>query len=387
MHILLSALFGISASAVMATAPGPAEVARALAGYDCISGTVRYEVSLPSSSDPVVYSIDLHSTPAPGDTLAQCQYLIDWRLPRPHGESHGFAAYADGNHFRYRDNKLQEYHVTNDPIPFHTGAGVQNQAQFAELLPPYMSVTIGRMATDSTYILTVRESGENLIISGTQRIKGFDANEFEYIFDGKTLLPVSMDITYNPASISEQIVTAYFTWNTETQCKDVTEESLIALYPEVFEKFRTSNFRVENLKGTDLPEFTGRMPDGQRYVHHRADPLARPTLLVFIDPSVESASATVADVREAAETSAVIFDIIFAVSDTDPEVIQQLFGNTEGGDEIILTGVRSLARDCGVTAYPTLIFTDKYAKVQDIVTAYNKELPTVVIQKITLCNS
>lgn len=385
MRSLVSATVVLLASAVRAAVPGPADIAEALAKYNCIHGIVNYEVSLPSSPDPVVYSIDMQASPAPGDTLAPCQYLIEWHLPRPTGESHGFAAYSDGNHFRYRDNKLQEYHFASDPIPFQTGAGVQNQAQFAELLPPYMALTIGSMTTDSTFIWSVRPSGNNSVISGKKRVKGYDAYEFEYIFDDATKLPVSLDITYNPASISEQILTATFSWDTSAPCTSFDEERLIATYPEVFEKFRTSNFRVENLSGTDLPAFTGRMTDGQRYAHHRGEAFARPTLLVFIDPAVESAASTIEAVRKASDQSAVYFDIIFAVADTDTDTLQQLFGDAPTADEKVLTGIRSLARDCGITSYPTLIFTDREAKVHDVVTAYNKELPTVVIQKMTLC--
>ena len=142
MRSFVISAFSLCSTAVISFASGPSlnnVIDRLAAGGDR-SANVRYEVLLPSAADPVAYDIELHYITAPNATLSPCDYLIDWTLPRGEKTSRGFNAYFDGNHFRYRDTKLQEYHSADDSMPFLTGrGGVQRQAQFADLLPPLMA--------------------------------------------------------------------------------------------------------------------------------------------------------------------------------------------------------------------------------------------------------
>lgn len=361
------------------------EIADRLSMYKCISGEVAYEVSLPNAPDPVTYTVGLLSVPADGDTLAPCSYLLDWVLPRPKGDSHGFAAYSDGNHYRYRDLKLQEYHAAVDPAPFRLGEGVQNQARFCELLPVYMAGTLRTMAGDSTYITQIRSNPSGLCVSGKRVIQGFDAYDYEYVFDPKSLLPVSADFIYNPASITEQTVTAHFSWDTDAVCPAITEQTLIDRYPEIFEKFRTSNFRVESLVGSRLPAFAAPTLDGPRFIHHRGEDLHAPTVIVFMDSTVESAAATVRDMRQAVTDAPADFDILYVFADTDKEPAEALVTAPRLPNETVLVGARSLIRDAGVTAYPTLLYVNGDGTVNQVNTAYNKDLPDVVIMQMSLC--
>lgn len=364
-------------------------VADELENHKCIKGTAAYEVMLPSSPDPVTYSIRLMSAPtAPGDTLAPCDYLISWSLPRPKGQSKGFAAYYDGNHFRYRDLKLQEYHLAENPTPFSIGKGVQNQAQFTELLPGYMAQTLHAMAADSGFTYTLRETPFGITLTGKCTMRGYDAYHFDYTFDSTTKLPKSVDIIYNPASISEQTINVKFEWQQDGTCTPVDEAALVAKWPEVFEKFRTSNFRVESLVGADLPEFTSQTLGRDRYVHHHGDPFRAPTVIVFLDPDVTTAAGTVEAVRNARRNAPVDFDILFAFSTSEKDAVTALVGDRTDTDngETILLNARSLQRDCGVNSFPTLIFADTDGRVKQLQTSYNKDLPSIVIQKIQLCN-
>lgn len=357
-----------------------------LEGYRCISGEVRYQVELPSSPDPVTYAVSLEQ--GPGDGLAPASYLIDWRLEREVAQSSGFSSYYGGDHYRYRDLRLQEYHHAADSIPFHVGAGVQNQAQFVELLPAYMARTLRDMAADTSYICKIREGNGTVSVSGVRRLKGYDAFEFDYTFDAKTGLPVKSDFLYNPASISEQVVTAAFRWNTaEKDCPELTEEALMARYPEVFEKFRTSNFRVESLLGQELPEFTAPTLTGERYTHHHGEGFRTPVVIAFIDPDVETAKATVKDLRKAQDEAPADFQVLYIFNTREIDPAEAVFdGEKQRINEQILIGASSMIRDCGVNSYPTILIADSRGKVKQIVPAYNKELPTIVIQQTSVAD-
>lgn len=385
LRALVVAVILPSAAVAFAQQPELTRIADAIARYDCITGHVSYEVTLPSAPDPVTYSIDLYAQPAPGDTLAPCNYLIDWTLPRPKRDSKGFAAYYGGHHYRYRDLKLQEYHFAEDPVPFGKDIDIQNRAQFLQLLPAYLAPVIRNMATDSAYQCKVTRYGNTVTVSGVQRVKGYDALEFEYVFNATDTLPVSVDFVYNPASISEQTVTGKYKWKKTGNCPSVSEENLMARYPEVFEKFRTGNFRVQSLRDNHLPEISAMTTGNGRYTHQRDEDLSRPTVLVFLDPAVESARPTVEAIREARDQAMTDFDVlyIFATNKAD-EAAETVDGVRDG--ETVLINARSAIRDCGITAYPTIIIADSGAVVKQIITAYNKDLPTVVIQQTALCD-
>ena len=119
-------------------AQGIADIARTLRDLPSYQAEATLSVTLPQTDTDVAYTLGLSSMSVPADTLAPASYLIDWSLPTPTGVSEGFTAYFDGNLYRYRDSRLQEYHTEWDSIPFRVtapGGGVQRSAQFASLLP------------------------------------------------------------------------------------------------------------------------------------------------------------------------------------------------------------------------------------------------------------
>lgn len=96
-----------------------------------------YSVLLPSAENAITYDINLQSE-AVADSLAPCSYLISWEVATPSGKSTGFTSYCAGDHFRYSDERLQEYHFDNDSVPFLSGrGGVQRNARFTNLLPAF----------------------------------------------------------------------------------------------------------------------------------------------------------------------------------------------------------------------------------------------------------
>lgn len=353
----------------------------------------HYEVLLPQAEDPVSYDIRLQSTIADNDRLAPCRYLITWThgTDSTQDDVNGFAAYFDGSHYRYRDGRLQEYHYNWDSIPFiMRGGGVQGSAQFTDVLPQFMGKELQRLVSDSNFVYTYAPdtlyNGRHVsVLSGKTIFHGYVSKESTYILDPATLMPLAVQHENNPGSISEQSVSITYGEPLVTPFPLSSEDDLIVMYPDLFEKYRESNFRIENLPGTLLPTFTARIPSGSdRYVYHRGSSLPQPLVLILVDESGANTQATVNAVRKAASMSPTPFDILSVfVTSPDTELITEIIGRPATG-ETIVTGGRALARDCGVSSYPTIIYVDREGKVADVTLGYNKDLSNVVIQTATL---
>lgn len=354
---------------------------------------VHYEVLLPQAEDPVAYDINLRSTIINDGTLAPCRYLITWS----HGtngdsgeETTGFTAYLDGSHYRYRDGRLQEYHYTWDSIPFiMNGGGVQCNAQFTDVLPQFMGQELGRLIADTNFVYTFTPdtlyNGRKVaVLDGKVIYHGYVSKESTYILDPSTLMPIVVQHENNPGSISEQSVSITYGTPSTATFPLAGENDLIAMYPDLFEKYRESNFRIENLPGTLLPTFTARIPGGNdRYIYHRGDKLRQPRVILLVDDAGANTAATIDAARQAAKVSPKQFDILIAyVTSPDDERIADLSGPSQGG-ELTVTGARALARDCGATCYPTLIYVEPSGKVVDVTLGYNKDLANVVILTTT----
>lgn len=378
-------------------AQGIDDVIDALAKVDDFRSHATYEVVIPSFSSPIIYDIDIASGKAVGDTLAPCSYLIDWSVPTVSGKSEGFSAYHDGHHYRYRDNRLQEYHVEWDSIPFGLGRwhsatsierGVQNNAQFTEILPQFISRQLGKIKSNSTYTYKVSNdsvvNGRKLtVVRALQRYKGYDSKELTYFFDPVTLMPISLDIENNPGSISEQQITVRYTPASDNENIDYSEKGLAALYPEAFEKYRLSYFKVENLPGTQLPGFSAPTPTGERYSRATGDRFIAPTLVVFLDPKTGSAKETVELLRKGVSSLPMSVGIIWAFASNNIDDIDNVITRPLPGEHIVMSA-KSLARDCGVSTFPITLICDSDGKINDVIIGFNKNLDSDVIQKTAI---
>lgn len=362
------------------------QLCRRLASAGDYSSSVRYGVLLPAAENEVVYDVNLQSATAT-DTLAPCRYLISWEVDAPSGKSPGFTSYSDGNHFRYSDERLQEYHIDNDSTPFMSGhGGVQCNGRFTELLPAFLAASLESMANDPGYTYTFnpdsKYGGKDAVrIDAVQNIKGYTSREVSYIFDAYTAMPLRIAIESNPGAVSEQSISIDYGAPKTAAADDFTEATLIALYPDVFERFRSGNFRLENLPGTAMPRFSLPTPDGERVTHHRGEPFATPTVIAVIDPEVASVNETISAVRDAVNSLPVAVDILWAVNSRHHDTVEQLFGARSAEGEKILLGAGPIIRDCGITAFPALIFAGSDGIIKSVHIGANKNLKEIVMQK------
>ena len=368
-------------------------LADALAKTGAYSSQCSYEVLLASLSEPVTYNIKLQSTPAPADTLAPCDYLIEWSLPTPSGEVSGFSAYFDGSHFRFRDKRLQEYHASEDTSSFAPDGdmtrGVHQQAQFAELLPQFLAQKFRSMAGDSTYICkvttdTIYNGSAATVLRGVRRISGYDCMEYIYVFDNTTLLPVHYDLETNPGQIGEQSIVVNYS-PCEPMLAKIDMSSLIKLESEAFEKYRENTFSLDNLPGRPMPQIQAPTITGERYFHSAGAPFAAPTIIAFVESNVGSTPDVVKDIRSAEVLSSTLFNVVWAFLDHKADDVEEITGPATT-EETILLHAGGAARDAGVgSTTPVIIFVNSDGTVSDFIRGYNRNLSSIVLEKVTLC--
>lgn len=358
-----------------------------------------FEVLLPSASDPVIYDVTLQSAaPDATDSLSVCDYIIRWSARTSAEPLAGFSAYFSGNHFRYRNHRLQEYHADANVEPFmpygpgsqYTN-GVHTTAQFADMLPQNIGKAISRILNDSSYIYsfhpdTLVNGKKSIVLDGVKRGNGYDLMRFSYVFDKNTHLPVMSEFENSPGSISEQLVTVSYSPKSKNQPIEISEEGLLAQWPEVFERFRESTFKSENLAGTLLPEFSCQTLDTPvRYTHNPNEPLQSPIIIVMLDPEVSTTRQTIDDIRSAVDMAPMAMEVLWAFNTNRTDDIRDAIGRLRPGEHALVSA-NSLMRNCGITLFPTTIIVDKSSKIKDVVPGYNNETGLVVLQKAMLIN-
>jgi len=368
------------------------EIGAKLITTPCYADTAVYDVLLPSLSEPVTYTISLQSAATPADTLSPCKYVITWTLPSPSGISSGFSSYFDGSHFRFRDSRLQEYHYEEAAEPFAPSGeverGVQQQVQFAEILPQFMGKKFEQMAADNTYISkvtadTLVAGNKAVVVEGIRRVKGYDALEYTYILEPDTYLPRKIEYEMNPGQIGEQsLIIKFAEAKTSGPC-EINYDNLLAAQPEAFEKYRENTFSLTTLPGRPLPRIAAPTASGERYIHERKDTFNAPTVFAFIDATVGSTPQVIEGVRKGIDSLPFQTDAVWVVVNHKLDEGENVVGKIRQG-ETLLVNAGAAARDCGVGATtPALIFVAQNGQVTDVQVGYNKDLDSIVIDKAT----
>lgn len=373
------------------SAQGIADVVSALEKAGCYEAKASFNVSLPQSEKDVVYNIRLSAAPSPGDRLSPCSYLTQWDMETPSGPVSGFSAYFSGHHYRYRNERLQEYHTEWDSIPFMprgNSDGVQASAQFTDLYPAYIAGELKKIEADPNYSVSVtpgvKFDGKDAVrVTAVMKVDGVTAMEKRFLFDATSGLPLRIDTESNPGQITEQSMLVSYSYPDEMHCPDLSEEALTAMYPEVFEKYRENNFRIENLAGTQLPTFSLPTTTGERYTYHRGDAFAAPTIVALLDPAAGFNTELVASLRGAVDRLPSQTDIVWVFVSTNVDAVEGVIPSIRPGEHLLING-RSLARDCGVASLPVVIMADSHGRVKNVVLGFNNELGNVVLQTMAL---
>lgn len=372
-----------------------ADILHPLRNVECFEADVKFTVTMPQLNDDVVYGLHLVSSSVDGDELLPCDYLIDWELQRETGSTVGFSAYFDGHHYRYRGERLQEYHMEWDSVPFMPrkfgitkGVGVQRGAQFVDLLPQVMYEDISTLIADSLSSVWLHV---DTLISGLRcnavEIKvirdGEVSRECEYVFDASTGLPKRITLDNSPGSIGEQTVTADYTEVLPADCPEWSERWLIERYPQVFEQFRQSNFRIENMRGMHLPGFSLPTLTGERYSYRSGDRFRVPAIVALLDPDGGMNSTLIEGLRGAMASMPIESQVLWVFTGNNTDLIESQVGEARVG-EYVLTSGRGLVRDCGAADLPVIMLVDKSGVVKNVFIGVNQSLFSDVIQEMSL---
>ncbi len=390
----LGAWLAASFAGFAATAVAPMTLDEAIAKLENAgqyAATAEYAVTLPQAQDDIVYKVRLESTATAGDSLCEADYLIQWELPTPSGLSEGFLSYFDGHHYRLRDRRLQEYHFQWDSIPFLTrGGGVQRNGQFVDLLPQSLGTMLRRMASDSLVALhfnpdTIVGGRHVAGLTAVESVSGYTGRVMKLLLDAETAMPLLIDNEFNPGQISEQLVVVRYSYPADGAEPSIptTEEALIERFPEVFEKYRESNYSIENLRGEPMPAFSLATPTRERFTHAKGERFQAPTIIAILDPEAGFAAETIAALRGAASQAPRAVNLIMAFVSGSPDRVEELTGELAPGETVLLSA-RSLARDCGATAFPAIIIADESGRVTNVMLGFNNSLASDVIQSVAV---
>ena len=362
-------------------AAGIQDIISALEAIDCWKAAAEFRVSLPQANDDIVYTLNLEQQRAPGDSLLPCNYLIDWTF-RPDDPVSGFSAYFSGNHYRYRgQDRLQEYHFADNPAPFRQSPGVQQSAQFADLLPAVIALKLKEIAANPDYTVTI----DGPTLTAELRHNGETALRTVYLFDAQGA-PLKIAIESNIGQLSEQTVDVKFAPAASPQCEPLSEERLISLWPDVFGKFRQSNFRIENLRGEPLPQIALPRADGSgRYTHLRGDAFRRPTFVAILDPAQGFTAQTVEALRSGADAATAPADLVFAFTGTSADAVSALMQAPRDGETVLLNA-DNLALSLGAAQLPVVLVCGKDGRVSDVISGFSTDLPSIVISHIESTN-
>lgn len=393
-HILLSLIAAASAAAAPTT---PEQI------IDRIdTGAYRAEadfcVTMPQLPDDVIYSLTISQTPEATDTLCPAAYLIDWAITQrpgmtePSAADKGFTAYFDGNHYSLVAERLRERHADTDidafTRPKHGGVAVSSQ--FADLVPALMADHLRELAADPRYsfraIADTIVGGEHYAaLRYTMLVDGSVAAEGQYYFyHGERLAPCRIILENNPGSISEQTVTTNYRKPIEAgeTPAPVSEDALIALYPDEFERFRTSSYRLETLPGRHLPAIAARTPAGERYTRTASQALDAPTVIVLLQANSEFSPKVIEAVRSAAANLPWRVDILWTFTDTNPDLVEAAV-TPDSDEETVLMSASAVARDCGaLSMLPAIVFAGRDGIVTDYTAGYNNSLSSDVLKKM-----
>lgn len=379
------------------SAQGISDIINRLQSLECYQATVDYQV-LMSLQDDVRYTIDLQSMSVPNDTLLPCEYHIAWKIDSENSSANGFSAYFDGNAYAFRGERMVEYHFDREPQQFKSrgmGAasipGVQRQALFINLLPQLVAEDLSTIISSPDYTYkfhndTIIDGHRAKALEGVMTMGGEIYREVIYAFDYDSLLPIFSEFDNNPGALAEQTIISSYTYpDKKPECTPLNEAALRDEYPEIFDKYRESNYAIENLPGQRMPTFALPTTTGERYAYHAGDGFRAPTLIVLIDPKSTFAPQTVEAVRQGVARLPYNADIIWAFVSNNTDDIDNVILSPQVGEHL-LQSAKSLARDCGASSYPVVIFTDKNGIVKDVTVGFNNNMSDIVIEKALLLN-
>ncbi len=367
------------------------DIIDALRSDERFAAEVTYSATPAHAEGDIRYHISLFSTPARGDSLLDFNYLTQWSRvsDRKSGASNdGFAAYFNGNHFRFLDDRLKEYHYADDRIPFIVAPSIQNASMFIDLYPASIAEELKEMSTDPRSHLTMMEVTSSngtatICFTAKYKVNGELVRTKEFKFSLPQVLPLEIITVNNPDTDRESSSRAVYSYPTPAPADvEISEAYLAKLFPEAFAEKRLSNMTAEGLVGSPLPSFSLPTATGERYTRERGERFASPTALLIFDPSEAGSAELVSELRHTLEGRSTPLSLIFVSISSNIDNSEQAVPELREGEHLLISG-SSLARKCGVSHLPTLLVADREGIVKKVVAPLNREQCLIVLNSMT----
>lgn len=373
-YSVITSVLMLAATAGTMSARGIDDCVDALAKMPCYRAQVTYSVTLPQAQDDIVYTVDLAQDPEDADG-----YLIEWSVMSPSGPVSGFTSWFNGDFYNFRNHRLQELHRQWDPETVSGPRAAQNSAQFASLLPTRIAAWLGeeRPVAQSS---VAAENGR-ITYNETWETQGEVGSTITWVFDAESMRPLLFMADYNPGSVAGQQVTAEYSYaDTLVPLQaPLSETFLHTRFPDAFDKYRESQFAIENMRGLPLPAFSLPRLDGGRLARQASDSFRAPTAVVLFDPESTLAPELISTLRAAIDRLPVNGEILWAAVAKNPESTVGLLSPLRDG-ETAITGAAPLAADCGVAALPVVLVCGPDGRISNLVIGLNQTLQTDVMQ-------
>lgn len=369
-------------------------IIRKLENIQSCKATALYSVTQPLTDDVVDYTLDMTYQKTPSDSLGGTAYYIEITDGHPAVKGN-FYCYSSGDYFNFANQRLREYHASENAEPFRTRQsddytipGVHLSGLFVSELPSEIVKELRRfkdnpdtkisITTDSAY-------GEpsNIIISVIEQKKDIPLREITYKFDANTFLPKFKEIVNSPGHIASQTLTTHYEdvkINPILPDDYFTEKQLLREKPEIMASFRKGNFRAEQLKGHPAPEFSlpALSENNSRYTLTSGKNMK---ILLFADTKASFCPPAIEQLDSLCQEEKTEFKILF--KEAARSDIEKYREENDLTNNPPLYNASNVAAQYGVTGFPTVFLLTPDNKIADIYVGYSPDLSQKVAEGIS----
>lgn len=355
---------------------------------------VSYSITQPLTDGVVDYTLDMAYRKMASDTLGGASYYIEITDGHPAVKG-DFYCYCKGDYFNFANQRLREYHASENVAPFlsrqsddYIIPGVHLSGLFVGELPGEMKKELCRfrdnpnahisVTTDSAY-----GEASNITVFVEEQRRDLPLREITYKFDAKSLLPTYKEVVNSPGHMASQTVTTrYEETLTGLDFPDdyFSEKRLLRDKPEIMASFRKGNFRAEQLRGRPAPDFSlPTLSEGvQRFT---LTPSQEMKVLLFVDTKASFCPPAIERLDSLCRETNTELKVLF--KENSRSDVEKYWEESGLKCEAPLYNASNVFIQYGVTGFPSAFLLTPDNDIADIYIGYSPDLPRQVAEGIT----
>ncbi len=357
--------------------------------------TVLYSISQPLTDDVVDYTLDVATRQVPSDTLGGTEYYMEVVDGHPAVKGN-FYCYSSGNYFNFANQRLREYHASENAEPFRPRQsddyiipGIHQSGLFVSELPNETAKELRRLCNNPEAKMTVSLDsayGEpsSITVSVVEQKNDLPLREIIYKFDAKTYLPKYKEIINSPGHVASQTLTTRYEETIENPLFPddyFTEVRLLREKPEIMASFRKSNFRADRLKGHLAPEFS--LPvlsdENKRFV---LAPGKDVTVLLFADTKASFCLPAIEQLDSLCREEGTELRVLFKESSRSD--VEKYWGEALSIEGEPLYNASNTSIQYGVVGFPTVFLLTPENRISEVYIGYSPDLTEKLANSISL---